>query len=736
MPFAFCAQFQLCSQSLFLLIPYLLKDIMRNCKFGTRQRDDIIIKQGEVGDCFYVVLSGQISIYIHNQDKGDEEERKELENIVQYKDGKLDRTKLGNFALSLGEGSPVGEVALIDEAAVRTATIVADQKTDLLIIDRPLYNRCIKDMLALEFEEKKKFICNSPLFASWAPKYRKQLAMALYKENYPYESLLVRQGDRVAFAYFIIRGQVEIQIDPSTHPAQYPKIFKAANENEAEKLMRKSDKPRPPTEVNYSHHIRKRDNLKSARLCYLGMNESVGDTELTMELDTYLQTAVCKEQTEVLVLERQHYERLFVRRHPRTIDTMRQQIKMKLLTRKSLSSAKDIPFLGYLAQEIVNKDGSAKVNTFRIPSIGQSSVYHEPQHLASLALTESSLNRHNRTGDVWKGGPYPHYESINGQNRQAVLSQLVQVYNADIAQVASHSHQALCRAASKVSTAGLPSLQVSPTELQSWPVTNGPRPKVNSHRHSARISVSPALLIEMLWGLNFAMYNGCEKQARDAVRDVHARACYELLPDVQLVTEAILNCDCLTQGGMGDAGPMGISLATAAATPNPILAKTITNASFKTKKLPDDIPVAEVDSPQAMSKLSPIEEEHKGLAKHMQRLSKGRNKKEDKEKEKEKRGRDARRGSDTSSSKSLVLNGESLDSVNVSIVKKQSRDTVDSVELLHLGRMRYSDDHPVTNGNNSAHKAGERGGGEGEVRSRPNSFHGAVVNPESFSTDL
>ena len=30
-------------------------------------------------------------------------------------------------------------------------------------------------------------------------------------------------------------------------------------------------------------------------------------------------------------------------------------------------------------------------------------------------------------------------------------------------------------------------------------------------------------------------YNGCDKLARDAVRDVHARASYELLPDVQLV---------------------------------------------------------------------------------------------------------------------------------------------------------------------------------------------------------
>ena len=52
---------------------------------------------------FYVVLSGQISIYIHNQDRGDEEEKQELESIVQYKDGELDRSKLGNFVTSLGQ---------------------------------------------------------------------------------------------------------------------------------------------------------------------------------------------------------------------------------------------------------------------------------------------------------------------------------------------------------------------------------------------------------------------------------------------------------------------------------------------------------------------------------------------------------------------------------------------------------------------------------------------------------
>ena len=42
----------------------------------------------------------------------------------------------------------------------------------------------------------------------------------------------------------------------------------------------------------------------------------------------------------------------------------------------------------------------------------------QPSHLSTgLSLTESALNRYNRLSDVWRGGPYPHYESMNGQNR-------------------------------------------------------------------------------------------------------------------------------------------------------------------------------------------------------------------------------------------------------------------------------------------------------------------------------
>ncbi|KAL8626025.1 hypothetical protein ACOMHN_012617 [Nucella lapillus] len=385
----------------------LLKDLIKNCEFGVRERDDIIIKQGDVGECFYVLLSGQVSVYIHNQDKGEEEEEQELQSIVQYKDGKLDRSRLGLYVISIGEGNSVGEVALIDELKpirtatgvnregnsvgevalieelkpIRTATVVVDTKTDLLIVDKPLYNRSVKSILAQEFQDKRQFISNNSLFRhvdhlgcfvwcgvvwcsvvwcgvrTWPPKYCKQLTMAMYKRTLPYDGLLVKQGEEVDCVYFILRGQVEIKIDPSAHATQYAKIFKAATENEAEKLIKKADKGRATTDATATtvtnNNPRKRDIVKSTRLCYLGINEAVGDTEMTMDLDTYMQTAMCKEHTEVLVLERKHYERLFVRRHPRTIDAMRQQIGIKLRTRQAhLSPRDDVPFLGYISRLI------------------------------------------------------------------------------------------------------------------------------------------------------------------------------------------------------------------------------------------------------------------------------------------------------------------------------------------------------------------------------------------------
>lgn len=100
---------------------------------------------------------------------------------------------------------PFGDVALMSEDCVRTATIIAEEVTDLLVVDRALYNRAVKEVLAKEYEDKVAFINNNPLFSAWTPRYKKQLTMAMYKEEFTYNTTLVKQGEPVEVIYFLIR---------------------------------------------------------------------------------------------------------------------------------------------------------------------------------------------------------------------------------------------------------------------------------------------------------------------------------------------------------------------------------------------------------------------------------------------------------------------------------------------------------------------------------------------------
>lgn len=105
--------------------------------------------------------------------------------------------------ISVGEGNTVGEIALIKEDCVRTASVVVDEDTDLMVVDRTLYNRSVRDVLEKEFHDKTLFVETNPLFSSWSPKMKKSLAISLKREIHFYGSPIVRQGQPVEDLYII-----------------------------------------------------------------------------------------------------------------------------------------------------------------------------------------------------------------------------------------------------------------------------------------------------------------------------------------------------------------------------------------------------------------------------------------------------------------------------------------------------------------------------------------------------
>lgn len=78
-----------------------------------------------------------------------------------------------------------------------------------------------------------------------------------------------------------------------------------------------------------------------------------GDIEVLMELTTYLQTSTCTQRTEVLVLETRHFERLFTRRHPRTVDRMKEDLMTRLQFRLSPDPLhSSVPLLHRLLEKV------------------------------------------------------------------------------------------------------------------------------------------------------------------------------------------------------------------------------------------------------------------------------------------------------------------------------------------------------------------------------------------------
>ncbi|KAI0226630.1 hypothetical protein LSAT2_022919 [Lamellibrachia satsuma] len=204
----------------------VITDIIKNCQFSSVERDYVIIRQGDRGECFYILLRGTVSIYINNT-IADEEEGAEacVKEDTYTAQGELDRTKFGNWIAKIDDGKSFGELALINKNCIRNASIIADETSDLLIVNRELYNRCLHAAQAAEFEQRTSFVANQPLFQHWAHKYKKQMAMSIRKVFVNFEESIIHQGDHVDALYFLLKGQAKIVIDPAHHPVQYPQFY-------------------------------------------------------------------------------------------------------------------------------------------------------------------------------------------------------------------------------------------------------------------------------------------------------------------------------------------------------------------------------------------------------------------------------------------------------------------------------------------------------------------------------
>ncbi|XP_063984492.1 hyccin isoform X2 [Diachasmimorpha longicaudata] len=239
--------------------------------------------------------------------------------------------------------------------------------------------------------------------------------------------------------------------------------------------------------------------------------------------------------------------------------------------------------IGLYNLEVVDKNGEPKSVSFRLPSLAMLSIYHEPSSLAPASLTESAVRRFEECNSkLVSWGPLQQVETLNAQNRLKVMTALLFIYNQQLSYINKSALEQLCKVATKLVTQGF--MKPGHHQRSSYSESSF------VPRLLPRIPVSNQFLLEFLHGIYFAMYNDCWYVGCQAVEDVHNRACYDTYPDVMLVTNAIRNSSSSGPSGQPGDSAMGTGVALSPATATPTISKSmITNASFRTKKLPDDL---------------------------------------------------------------------------------------------------------------------------------------------------
>lgn len=102
-------------------------------------------------------------------------------------------------------GSIIGETSLLSEGSVRVASLITDEPVDLLVIDRPVFDRYLKELVIQSYSEKGDFLANMPVMSTSPPALKTSMIMLFEKKVFSYNEMIIKQGQPVSAVFFVIQ---------------------------------------------------------------------------------------------------------------------------------------------------------------------------------------------------------------------------------------------------------------------------------------------------------------------------------------------------------------------------------------------------------------------------------------------------------------------------------------------------------------------------------------------------
>ena len=267
---------------------------------------------------------------------------------------------------SLKNGRSFGEMVLMGAQKERNATVIADELTELIIVNRELFKQSFQTY-DLEWKEKSSFALTYSLFISWPEALKGLLIENLKMHKISFGNRVVEQGRPCHSIFFIAKGAAKVLSDPRKCQDQFKKLnpraalakTKEVNQGDKEEkieLNAMEDLVRPLTVIEKRRRriehgfvaMETRLRQREIQGTIIGPNDIIGDVEMILELPDFCASVECVENLEVFELDKSSFQRLIARRCPKTLETIRDIVISKLKLR--VERFHEIPLFKYLLQ--------------------------------------------------------------------------------------------------------------------------------------------------------------------------------------------------------------------------------------------------------------------------------------------------------------------------------------------------------------------------------------------------
>lgn len=285
-------------------------------------------------------------------------------------------TELG----SLKSGRSFGEMVLMSDNRERNASVIADELTELIVINEELYKKSFQ-VHNREWKEKSSFVLTCPIFISWPEALKALLIENLKMHKINFGNRFVEQGSPCNSVYFIAKGAAKVLSDPRKCKEQYEALnpIKAAKKREKNlrddeeniQLNAMDDLVRPLTVIERRRRriehgfvaMETRFRRREIQATTIGPNDIIGDVEMVLDIPEYCSSVECVETLEVYELDKASFQRLVGRRSPETLELLQKVVITKLKLR--VERLNEILLFKYLFERATALPRGEKMKTLK-----------------------------------------------------------------------------------------------------------------------------------------------------------------------------------------------------------------------------------------------------------------------------------------------------------------------------------------------------------------------------------